>query len=191
MMAKEQENSREGKQCSFKDCEVLILPHWEQRSGTNFTYWVDLSTANKSFVHRHNHEGFKGFTGHRHTSSNGSNASPELSRLVLGELESGGATEASLAIAQVLLQLASGKHGAAAIQALDRLAIRLGEMPPTMNKPGRNQTCPLCNRTPTGKMHITISPGPAREQVELMADLMDSIEDEEPGSSAPYRSDGE
>lgn len=180
-MAKEEKNTQEGKQCSFKDCDVLILPHWEQRSGTNFTYWVDLSTKNKSFVHRHNHEGFKGFAGHTHASANGSSSSPELSRLVLGELEDAGASAASLAIAERLIEVASGKHAAPAISALDRLAARIGEGWAAMKPPGPDETCKLCKRRVDGSkdVHITISPGVELEQRQMMQNLMDAVGDDD------------
>lgn len=81
-----------------------------------------------------------------------------MAKLVLGELEAAGATEASLAVARRLLTIASTKDSSAAVGALDRLSTRLGESWEA-RKPGPTQVCPLCNRRASGDVHITLSEG--------------------------------
>lgn len=145
-----------GKQCSHPGCEVEILPHWEERAGRGFTYWVDPTVKPSPFVHRHNHEGFGK---HREQSGNGSvrQVDSSLSKLVLEELREAGATDASLAVARRLLTIAATKDSSAAVGALDRLSARLGER--WDKKPGSSEVCPPCNRKASGSVVITMSAG--------------------------------
>ena len=161
-----------GKICSHPGCEVIIHPHWEQRSGKGFTYWVDTTVSSKPFVHRHNDETF----GKDREYSNGTAkaaASSKLARIVLGELADANASEGSIEIARELLRLASSSNNAAAIQALDRLSSRLGEIPHSMKKPTPSQTCPLCNRKPSGDVFITLSPGAAADMQRFSNMILD------------------
>ena len=124
-----------------------------ERNHEGFTVWVN---ERGSIVHRKN-TGIVG--GKQRSRVNGTNkVDSQLSKLVLGELEAAGATPASLAIAKRLLQIASTQKGAQAVQALDRLAVRIGESWEA-RKPGPSQVCPLCNRKASGDIHITMSPG--------------------------------
>lgn len=184
-MAEQNKEQREeniqagGKQCSWPECEWVLHPKWEERASTkgDFVYWADTRTANMSFAHRHN-LGWRGGV-EKGSRSNGRKPDSRLSKLVIGELEAGGATHASLAIARVLLELASGKHGAAAISALDRLSQRLGERPPTQKRPGPKEKCSVCGRLASGAIVITMRPDVVLEQKRLMQNLMDAVEDGE------------
>ena len=97
-----------GKECTWADCEWVLHPVWIEEASKkgDFVYWRD--PRSNSFAHRHDiswagkHKGERG-------SSNGSKPSPELSRLVLGELEDAGASAASLAIAARLIESGVGE----------------------------------------------------------------------------------
>lgn len=94
----------------------------------------------------------------RKRSNNGTIAiDNELSRIVLLELEAGGATAGSIAIARRLLAIASTDKGAQAVGALDRLPVRLGEQ--WERKPGPNETCKVCGRKASGAVHLTVTKG--------------------------------
>jgi len=124
-----------------------------ERNHEGFTVWVD---ERGSIRHRKN-TGIVG--GKQRSRVNGTiKVDSQLSKLVLGELEASGATPASLAIAKRLLQIASTQKGAQAVQALDRLAVRIGESWEA-RRPGPTQVCPLCSRKASGDIHITMSEG--------------------------------
>lgn len=95
---------------------------------------------------------------------------PELDTLVMKQLEEGGASEASKAIARTLLRLVGTGTTAQSIGALDRLTAQFSDAR-LMEKPGDKETCPLCNRTKSGAIHITMSPEVELEQRQLQKRL--------------------
>lgn len=178
--------------CGFEGCQTEILDTWEQRSGKNYIYWVDLNSPTHSFVHRHNLPGW-GKDGQTMSkgSRNGSTASPELARLVLAELSDLGASKGSMAIAERLLQIASSKNSAAAVQALDRMSVRLGEKWATMQAPAPNERCKLCGRDRSGKIHITIRDTVWDEMGRLTEELQKEIASGEVWGNPNSRGEGE